>query len=171
MVRAMRFTIDKVDKLTYPSYEEFDPFETHFAHPKETELNQKIEKASQKWSTAKSELTGGLRVVTSYPDTENKTSLLPAPQSIKDLMVCADSCHYPNYCYILTYNLNSSKASWSGMPGIISHKSMPSAPLSHHTYSHTPISSLARELQGMRDSCEIYTASTLLTTFLRLVTV
>lgn len=77
-------------------YSEFDPFETHFAHAKEAELGQKIEKASQKWSTTKSEIAGGLRVATSYPDTEDSTSLLSTPRSVKDLMVGDETTYSPN---------------------------------------------------------------------------
>lgn len=76
---------------------ELDPFETHFAQPKEAELGQRIAKASQKWSLAKSELPDGLRAVTSHPDAENKTSLLPTPRSVKDLMVRVVAPHDRDY--------------------------------------------------------------------------
>ncbi|KAL1956965.1 hypothetical protein VTO42DRAFT_6454 [Malbranchea cinnamomea] len=66
---------------------ELDPFETHFANPNDAELKRKKDKASQKWSTTKSELGGGLRAVAFYPDTGDKPSLLSTPRSVKDLML------------------------------------------------------------------------------------
>lgn len=65
-----------------------DPFESHFSAPGESDLSPKIKVIEQnKWTMAREELPGGLRLVRSVPKVdESEASLLPA---LKDVVATA----------------------------------------------------------------------------------